>query len=138
MRYLAPTVTSFAANTISGARVNRHDFAKLIVGMCLTVLFAATVFGPLGFGLRYADQLDRRVRVALDARKLERIDAFVVREPALRRDVVVSGSADPDTQNAILAIVRDVPGVVDVRWSSSGGTTTAGKDAGQRTLSVHY
>lgn len=138
MRYSTPIVTSFAANTISGARVNRHDFVKLIAGTCLTVLFAATVFGPLGFGLRYADQLERRVRVALDERKLERIDALVVREPALRRDVVVSGSADRGTQDAILAIVRDVPGVVDVRWSSSGGTTTGRKVGGPHVLSVGY
>ena len=138
MRYLTTIVTSSAAWTTSGAGVDRHDYVKLIAGTCLTVLFAATVFGPLGFGLRYADQLGRRVRVALDARKLERIDALVVREPALRRDVVVSGQAAPGTQDAILAIVRNVPGVVDARWSSTGGTPTAGKEAGQRVVSVRY
>lgn len=117
--------------------MNRHDFVKLIAGACLTIMFAATVFGPLGFGLRYADQLEKRVRVALDERKLERVDVDVVREPALRRSVILSGPVEPGTQGAILAIVRAVPGVVDVRWSSNDGATTQ-SGTGQRGLSVRF
>lgn len=117
----------------SGARVNRYDFIKSMTGAAVSIAFAAVVFGPLGFGLRYTDELERRARAALEARNLDRIDVAVVRDPALQRDLVLSGTVDPQRQRQAVAVVRAVPGAADVRWASA---TRAG--SGPSGLSARY
>lgn len=124
MRYLATGVTSFAAMMNCGARVNRHDFVKLIVGASASVGFAALVFGPLGFGLRYTDQLEQRADAALGAHGLGQVDVAVVRNPALQRDLVLSGSVDLRLQQQAVDIVRAVPGAAEVRWASAGSAAS--------------
>ena len=107
--------------------MNRLGFAKLVTGACLTVLLAATVFGPLGFGLWYVDQLEHRVRTMLDERQMAQINVAVVRKPALRRVILLSGQVDRQQQVVAMAAVRAVPGVEDVSWvtdrSASGGAS---------------
>jgi hypothetical protein len=97
--------------------VNRYDFAKLIVGGCISVMFAALVFGPMGGGRRYTDQLQRRVQTELDAGKLERVKATVEYDPVLRRSVILSGPVEVRDRRTALAIVRGVAGVADARWA---------------------
>lgn len=127
MRYLAPIITSFTENLKSGAHVNRLGFAKLVTGACLTVLLAATVFGPLGFGLWYIDHLEDRVRTTLDDRQMAQIDVAVVRNPALRRVVLLSGPANRQQQLAALAVVKAVPGVENVSWNLGSSASNGAK-----------
>lgn len=134
MRYLAPIVTSFAANAKSGAHVNRHDFWKLIVGAGASLGFAAFAFGPLGFGLRYTDELERRAQDALAVRRIEAVDVAVVRHPALQRDIVLSGKVDADVQRAAIDIVRTIPGAAKVTWAESN-SGAGGSGSG---LAVRY
>jgi hypothetical protein len=102
---------------LSGAYVNRHDFAKLAAGGCLAALFTATVSGPLGYGLRYTDQLERRVRTTLDDRHLQRIDVAVEQHPTLRRTIVLAGRVTKRDRKIATQLARDVPGVAHVRWA---------------------
>ena len=134
MRYLAPIVTSFAANAKSGAHVNRHDFWKLIVGAGASLGFAALAFGPLGFGLRYTDELERRAQDALADRRIEAVDVTVVRQPALKRDILLSGKVDPGVRRDAIAVVRSVPGAAQVTWAESN-SGSGGSGSG---LAVHY
>ena len=114
--------------------MNRLGFAKLVTGACLTVLLAATVFGPLGFGLWYADQLEHRVRTALDDRQMAQIDVAIVRNPALRRAVLLSGQVDRQRQVAAMEAVKTVPGVESVSWVSGSNVG----DGMRRGFSVRY
>ena len=111
----------------SGALVDRLGFAKLVTGACLTVLLAATVFGPLGFGLWYADQLEHRVRTTLDDRQMAQIDVAIVRNPALRRAVLLSGQVDRQRQLAALEAVKAVPGVEYVSWVQGNGASNGAR-----------
>jgi hypothetical protein len=114
--------------------VNRLDFAKLIGGACAAFLFTATVFGPLGFGLRYTDQLKQRVRATLDDRQLERVQVSIERQPALRRIIILTGPVSERERTAAIAMSRTVPGVAAVRWE--GDTNGGGAPSGS--LSVRY
>ena len=105
--------------------MNRLGFAKLVTGACLTVLLAATVFGPLGFGLWYVDQLEHRVRTTLDDQQMAQIDVAIVRNPALRRAVLLSGQVDQQQRIAAMEAVKAVPGVENVRWVSANGAGNA-------------
>ena len=109
--------------------MNRLDFAKLIGGASAAILFTATVFGPLGFGLRYADQLKQRVRMTLDERQLDHVQVAVEHLPALRRTVVLTGTVSEQERVAAISVSRAVPGVAEVRWeseTSGGGAPSAG------------
>ncbi|UVO54933.1 BON domain-containing protein [Sphingomonas sp. SUN039] len=97
----------------------------MIAGCCLTVLFTAMVFGPMGSGRRYVDQLQHRVRTTLDARQLDRVEVEVQNEPAMRRIVVLSGPLAERDRRLALAISRNVPGVADVRWAADSGAAGA-------------
>jgi hypothetical protein len=115
-------------------RVNRHEFAKLAAGGCLATLFTATVSGPLGFGLRYTDQLERRVRTTLDDQHLQGVEVAVEQHPALRRTVVLTGPVAERDRRIAMDLARDVPGVAGVRWAQ-GPTDTGGAASG---YSVRY
>lgn len=107
--------------------MNRYDLAKLAAGGCLAAVFTATVSGPLGFGLRYADQLERRVRSTLDAQHLQSVEVAIEQRPTLRRAVVLSGSVSEQKRRFAVALARDVPGIAQVRWvQGSVGTSGAG------------
>ncbi len=80
-------------------------------------MFTALVFGPMGGGRRYIDQLQQRVRVDLDARKLDRVDVVVEYDPVMRRAVILSGPVAQSDQRVALAIARGVPGVAAARWA---------------------
>ncbi len=114
--------------------MNRLGFAKLVTGACLTVLLAATVFGPLGFGLWYIDHLEHRVRTTLVDRQMAQIDVAIVRNPALRRAVLLSGPVDRQQKIAAMEAVKKVPGVENVSWVSD---SSAGNGAKQGFL-VRY
>lgn len=114
--------------------MNRHDFWKLIVGAGASLGFAALAFGPLGFGLRYTDELERRAQDALADRRIEAVDVTVVRQPALKRDIVLSGKVDPGVRRAAIAVVRSVPGAAQVTWAESN-SGSGGSGSG---LAVHY
>lgn len=133
MLYLAPIVTSFTAIK-NGACVNRLGFAKLVTGACLAVLFASMVFGPLGFGRWYVDQLEHRVRAALDDQQMTQVQVAVVRQPALRRSILLSGPVDAQQQASAITLVKSVPGVNNVSWVADAN---AGNRLGQG-FSVRY
>jgi hypothetical protein len=97
--------------------VKRHDFAKLAAGGCLAAVFTATVSGPLGFGLRYTDQLERRVRTSLDDRSLQHVDVAIEHRPALSRTILLTGSVPERDRRTAIDVARSIPGVADVRWT---------------------
>jgi osmotically-inducible protein OsmY len=74
------------------------------------------VSGPLGFGLRYTDQLTRRVRTTLDDRQLQNVDVAIEQRPALRRTIVLTGPVAESDRKVAIDLARAVPGVAKVRW----------------------
>ncbi len=91
---------------------------KLATGGCLAVLSTALVFGPMGFGRRYVDNLRQRVRADLDARQLGDVDVAVQDAPTLQRAVILSGKVSASDRLAAMRVSRNVSGVADVRWST--------------------
>jgi len=78
------------------------------------------VSGPLGFGLRYTDQLERRVRASLDERQLRRVEVAIEHRPALSRTILLTGTVPERERKIAIDVARSVPGVADVRWSQDG------------------
>jgi hypothetical protein len=107
----------------SGAHVDRYDFGKLIAGGCLSIVFTAMVFGPMGFGRRYVDQLEQKVRLALDDRELSKVSVAIQHDPALRRVVILSGTVAARDRESAMRISGDVPGVAQVRWNAGSPST---------------
>lgn len=102
-----------------GAQLDRFDLGKLTAGACLSIAFTAVVFGPLGFGRRYVDNLERNVRSTLEKRELAQVTVAVEHDPALRRIVVLSGTVPDRVRMSAIQISRNVPGVAQVRWDAS-------------------
>ncbi|MCX7135254.1 MAG: hypothetical protein NTW47_00980 [Proteobacteria bacterium] len=115
----------FTVNAKSGARLNRHELAKLAAGGWLAILLTATVFEPMGFGRRYLDRLHHRVRAHLNARALRQIDVAVEQELTLRRVIVLSGEVPARDHLAAMKTSQDVAGFSGVRWSATTSWTSA-------------
>lgn len=99
---------------------------KSALGALMLAALAWAAHGPAGLGTQFADRLQTRAEVALaEAGGFRtRTSAAVMREPALRRVVILSGpDADDDTRARLVAAVAAVPGVAAARWSSSPPAT---------------
>lgn len=117
-----------------GARMDRYGWGKLFVGGSSALLFTGLVFGPMGFGQRYTDQLEQKVRRALVSRALDRVTVVVEREPELRRVIVLSGPVPQRERQAALAIAAQVPGVAQVQWDPTGDVIAGSPDTSSAPL----
>jgi osmotically-inducible protein OsmY len=79
----------------------------------------------MGFGRRYLDNLQQRVRADLDARELSQVDVAVEQQPTLRRIIVLSGEVSARDRMTALEISQHVAGVAGVRWSAANRGASA-------------
>lgn len=87
----------------------------LIAGIAATIGFAALWHGPLGAGERLAARAERIARDTFV--KYERpMNRGVLERAPLSRRMILSGPADDFQRTEMVRIMRQVPGVNDVRW----------------------
>jgi hypothetical protein len=94
---------------------------KFAVGALITVLMAISAHSWLGLGDAFINKLESEARSALGNAGGGLMRLSFVRDPALARDAIISGDADPATRTDLLAAVQRVPGVRNVRWHAAGG-----------------
>ena len=90
----------------------------LVGGIALALLVAIVWHGPLGAGQRLSHNAETVARITLDYYEMTGVDARLARGP-LTRTLVLSGPADDFQRGELVRIMKDVPGVGDVRWRDS-------------------
>jgi hypothetical protein len=84
-------------------------------GAAATIAASALWHGPLGAGERLATRAEKIARATLDYYEMSAVSARVARHP-LSRVIILSGPADDFQRSELLRIMRQVPGVNEVRW----------------------
>jgi len=88
---------------------------KIIVGGVLTSLMAWGAHSALGTGPAFVDRLESNATSALKDGSLDGVKLEMVREPTLKRTIILSG--DESQKEAAMAAVKAVPGVGLVQWA---------------------
>ena len=84
-------------------------------GAAATIAASALWHGPLGGGERLAIRAEKIARATLDYYEMSAVSARLARHP-LSRVIILSGPADDFQRSELLRIMRQVPGVNEVRW----------------------
>ena len=84
-------------------------------GVAATLGFGAIWHGPVGAGDAFAARADALARATLDHYEMTAVSARLERSP-LSRTMVLSGRADSFQRTELVRILREVPGVSNVRW----------------------
>ena len=84
-------------------------------GVAATIAASALWHGPLGAGERLATRAEKIARATLDYYEMSAVSARLARHP-LSRVIILSGPADDFQRSELLRIMRQVPGVNEVRW----------------------
>ncbi len=84
-------------------------------GVAATIAASALWHGPLGAGERLAIRAEKIARATLDYYEMSAVSARLARHP-LSRVIILSGPADDFQRSELLRIMRQVPGVNEVRW----------------------
>lgn len=84
-------------------------------GAAATIAASALWHGPLGAGERLAIRAEKIARATLDYYEMSAVSARLARHP-LSRVIILSGPADDFQRSELLRIMRQVPGVNEVRW----------------------
>lgn len=84
-------------------------------GVAATLAFAALWHGPLGAGDRLAARAEKVALATFVKYERPMNRARLERGPLARR-LILSGPADDFQREEIVRILRQVPGVNDVRW----------------------
>jgi len=84
-------------------------------GAAATIAASALWHGPLGAGERLATRAEKIARATLDYYEMSAVSARLARHP-LSRVIILSGPADDFQRSELLRIMRQVPGVNEVRW----------------------
>lgn len=101
---------------------------KIIIGVALTSLMAWGAHSALGTGPAFIDRLESNASSALKDQSLTGVNLEMVREPTLKRTIILSG--DESQKEAALTLVKGVPGVGLVKWASDeNGADGAGSNA---------
>ena len=93
----------------------RARYGPLGAAAIAALLVAVVWHGPAGTGQRFAADIERSARTALDNYEMTQVTARLERHP-LRRTLVLHGPADDFQQRQLIRILNQVPGVGSVRW----------------------
>ncbi|HEX6741062.1 MAG TPA: hypothetical protein VF079_04615 [Sphingomicrobium sp.] len=101
--------------------INRSS-RKLVIaaGLAAAVGVAAVWHGPGGAADRFAGQVERTARQALDYYEMTAVTAHLHHAP-LTRELVLVGPADDFQRGELVRLFSQLPGVSRVSWSDAGG-----------------
>jgi len=89
----------------------------MIGGAAATLAFGALWHGPLGAGEKLAGRAEDLARATLDHYEMPAVSSRFERDP-LSRTLILSGPADSFQRRELVRILREVPGVAQVRWDA--------------------
>lgn len=101
----------------------RKRYGILAVGAVIILAFAAVWHGPVGFGQRFANSVDKTSRQVLVDFEMTGVQARIERNP-LRRTLDLSGAADEFQRGELVRIMSAVPGVANARWDNMPSSST--------------
>lgn len=104
-----------------------QDWAKFVIGAAATSLLAWATHMVTAEG--FAEDLDAHSSAALAEAGVDNVGVHIVRDPVMKRVAVLDGDVDDAVRSQAARIVRQVPGVADVRWLGEEDVAAAGSDA---------
>jgi|1186.fasta_scaffold195565_2 hypothetical protein len=99
--------------------LRRRRTLALVIGVVASVGIAALWHGPLGAADRFAAQVERSARLALEYNEIPQVTARLHHDPLTRR-LILAGSADEFQHSELVRIMGNLPGVSSARWSAEG------------------
>lgn len=102
--------------------------SKILIGAAVTALLAWGSHSAMGGGAKFVDGLEGKAKEALASNAISGVTAAVERSPQLKRVIILSGEKSDAEKADIIAKLKAIPGVADVRWES-GATTVAAETA---------
>lgn len=107
-----------------------NGISKFLAGVAATALLTTVAHSWLGTGADFTNRLESDALTAIgNAGGGGQVDLTVIRDPALQRVVLLTGTFDAETRDQLLAAVRAVPGVSAARWSDATGPSTVPGEA---------
>jgi OmpA-OmpF porin, OOP family len=95
---------------------------KFIIGAVGTSLMAMASHSAFGLGQGFVTSLESKANAAIAAQgTVAGVTAAAVTEPSLQRVIILSGAADEGDRAKLIALVKAIPGVKDVRWAEADG-----------------
>lgn len=122
---LAAGVLAFAPPGARERRLPRGNVA-LILGAITALVLVAAWHGPLAAGDRFAGRIEKIAMAELQKQEMGLVRARLQRGP-LKRQLVLSGPADPFQQRELARIMSTIPGVSSVRWANPPALGEAGR-----------
>lgn len=121
--YYWPAIAlALLAGLAAGLLVQRKGRRRLpwTAGGLLIALAATAAWHNLpGTADRFAAQIDKSAREALDYFEMSQVNARIPRRP-LNRQLLLSGRADDFQRSELVRIMSELPGVSDARWRPGG------------------
>jgi hypothetical protein len=107
---------------VAGLRAFRRPqpAGLLAIGAAIAIAAAALWHGPLGGADRFAGQVDRTARQALDYYEMAKVSARLDRAPLTRR-LTLAGPADEFQHDELTRLMNQLPGVSRASWTGGGG-----------------
>lgn len=94
-----------------------NGITKFVIGGVATSLVAMASHSIFGLGEGFISGLGSKAEAAVSAAAGQGITTTMLNTPMLERVVVLSGNADADQRERLLAAARAVPGIKAARWA---------------------
>jgi hypothetical protein len=96
--------------------------AALAIGAFVSLALAALWHNPFGAADRFATQVERDARTALDNYEMTKVSAHLHRGPLTRR-LILKGPADDFQTTELMRLLSQLPGVSRAQWTASPAGT---------------
>jgi OmpA-OmpF porin, OOP family len=90
---------------------------KILIGAGLTALLAWGSHSAFNGGEKFVTGLESEAATTLSAGGMEGVTASALKDPSLKRIIILSGDKTDAEKAAAIAAVKRIPGVLDVRWA---------------------
>jgi OOP family OmpA-OmpF porin len=109
---------------------------KILVGAGLTALLAWGSHSAFNGGEKFVSGLEAEAVTTLSAGGMEGVTAAALKDPSLKRIIILSGDKTDAEKAAAIAAVKKIPGVLDARWAGDEAKMTAAAEAPATTQAV--
>ena len=121
--YFWPVLTAgLVIGALAATLALRRGRRKLTIaaGVAAAIGAAAVWHGPMGAASRFAGQVERTAREALDYYEMTAVTAHLHHGP-LTRQLILSGPADDFQRSELVRLFSQLPGVSGASWTNAAG-----------------